>query len=374
MESGNLSLNLIQGNIIKFLRYGTESFESLAADKGIELKFQSDEEEALMDYDQDKLLKILTNLISNAIKFTPKGGKVLVKVEKAIGEKLQITFEDTGRGISQEKLPYIFDRFYQVDGSDTRAGEGTGIGLALTKELVQLMNGEILVESELNQGTKFSLFLPITQTTPVQANEAYSIESSPIIQSSESIFPTSSVSSQNDEKPSLLIIEDNPDIVEYLYSCLKDQYTLSSAPNGQAGIDAAFEQVPDLIITDVMMPLKNGYEVCETLKLDERTSHIPIVMLTAKADHDSRMEGYKRGADAYLAKPFKQDELFIRLAKLLEIRQTLQKRYQGGNIPLEIQPKDPVIQIEDAFLINARNAIVANLDDSNYRGESLGKT
>ncbi len=366
LESGSLSLSLIQSDVVKFLRLEVAAFESMAESKGVALSFESEVDSILMDFDPDKLGQIQKNLLSNAIKFTPAGGTVYTKVDKNPVDHLSLRVIDSGIGIPPEKLPLIFDRFYQVDSSDTREGEGTGIGLSLTKELVHLMQGDISVESEVGKGTVFHLRFPIHQQAPFQA--------APVVQS---LLPTISLPLKtlspslphHNEKPSLLIIEDNPDIVEYLHASLEDQYDLFSAPNGEVGIEAALEQVPDLIITDVMMPRKNGYEVCETLKLDMRTSHIPIVMLTAKADADSRIEGYQRGADAYLPKPFDQRELEVRLNKLLELRQKLRQRYQSVE-PAETS-KDPAIQIEDAFITKARQRILAKLDDSTYRGESL---
>ena len=370
LESGNLQLHKIQDDMIPFLRYSTESFESLAYSKSLELQFDTELDSLRMDFDPDKLLLIQTNLLSNAIKFTPKGGTIQVSVEKAAEKTLQLRVTDTGRGIPPAKLPMIFDRFYQVDQSDTREGEGTGIGLSLTKALVELMEGEIQVESELGKGSVFTVLLPIQNEAPLQSAPALQPQLAPSALSAEASLPPSP-SPVAGELPRLLIIEDNPDIVSYLYACLDGQYELSSAPDGQAGIEAALEQVPDLILTDVMMPHKNGYEVTETLKLDERTSHIPIVILTAKADHDSRMEGYKRGADAYLAKPFNEAELNLRLQKLHELRRKLQSRYQGATPPTPSE--DPAIQQEDAFVTRVRELILANLDDSTYKGESLMK-
>ncbi len=371
LESGNLTLALIQSDVIQFLKYGTESFESLAISKSLSLSFRSQIAEQMMDFDPDKLLMIHANLLSNAIKFTPAGGQVRVEVDIFDENRLGITVADTGKGIAADKLPMIFDRFYQVDDSSTREGEGTGIGLALTQELVRLMGGEIKAESELGKGSRFKVHLPITRQAALESDlPANSNLLAPITLAGQAELLPSPLASKG-ERPSLLIIEDNPDIVRYLFSLLEDQYELYAAPDGQAGIEAALEQVPDLIITDVMMPHKNGYEVCEALKLDERTSHIPIVMLTAKADQPSRLEGYKRGADAYLAKPFDKEELAIRLAKLLEIRRTLQQRYQSGAMPPSSE--DPALQAEDTFLAKARELILAHLDNPDYRGDSLGE-
>ncbi|MEM6264361.1 MAG: ATP-binding protein [Bacteroidota bacterium] len=372
LESGSLNLNLVQSDVVQFIRREAAAFESMADMKEIALRFESKEKSLVMDFDPEKLGQIHMNLLSNALKFTPKGGEVEVNLNQQDPQTLELQVKDTGIGIPPEKLPLIFDRFYQVDGSETREGEGTGIGLSLTKELAQLMEGEIHVESNPGEGTTFTLQLPIHQQAPVKEGPLTTSALPAPVPAAPAPAASPAPTSTSD-KPSLLIIEDNPDIVEYLYACLDPHYEVSSARDGQAGIDAALQQVPDLIITDVMMPYKNGYEVCEALKLDERTSHIPIVMLTAKADQASRLEGYKRGADAYLAKPFLEEELFIRLEKLLEIRRTLQQRYAGGAVPDQVAVDEPALQLEDAFLIKARQAILDHLDDSNYRGDSLGK-
>ncbi|MEO1803938.1 MAG: ATP-binding protein [Bacteroidota bacterium] len=368
LESGNLNLQPIQDDVLPFLQYSIQSFDSLAAERSISLTFETELTDLLMDFDPDKLLQVQTNLLANALKFTPQGGRVVVHVNRSPDQRLMLQVQDTGRGIPPNKLSLIFDRFYQVNSHDISEGEGTGIGLSLTKELVSLMNGDIQVESVEGQGSVFTVLLPITHDAPVkvatvQPTAVAHIAPIPKVESSSSL--------STDERPSLLIIEDNADIVSYLYTTLEDHYVLYSASDGQAGIEFALEQVPDLIITDVMMPYKNGYEVCEILKLDPRTSHIPIVMLTAKADQESRLEGYKRGADAYLPKPFDQNELLIRIEKLLELRLTLQTRYQ--NIFQLSQNDDPLIQIEDEFITQARKLILANLDNNKYRGEALGR-
>ncbi|MEM9985896.1 MAG: ATP-binding protein, partial [Bacteroidota bacterium] len=308
---------------------------------------------------------IHNNLLSNAIKFTPPGGEVEVRVEQANPRQVSLVVKDSGIGISPEQLPKIFDRFYQAENEQTQAGEGTGIGLSLTKELVQFMEGYIEVESSPGTGTTFHVGLPITQLAPLKQAEAATL---PMSVEAPAVPPPASVT-QGSEMPSLLIIEDNPDLITYLYACLEDSYQLLLARDGEEGIRVALEQVPDLILSDVMMPKKNGYEVCDTLKSDERTSHIPIILLTAKADRDSRLTGLQRGADAYLTKPFDQEELLIRLGKLLELRKQLQARYAGS--ALELPPQEAEFQLEDAFMQRVNETIQANLGNSAYRTEEL---
>lgn len=387
LESKELKIQLAHGDVVKYLRFITESHQSYANNKGLQLHFLSALPEINMDYDPDKMLRIISNLLSNAIKFTPEGGNVYFHIDKKIkdGEPvLSIRIEDTGVGIPEEKLPNIFNRFYQVDDSSTRKGEGTGIGLALTKELVKLLGGEIKAGSIKGKGTSFYVDLPIKETSKNLATnafdifeEAQNIENAivePVLINPEienQLLITQPSDSGADEKPDLLIVEDNPDVQEYLIACLEDHYQLSIAGNGRIGIEMAIEQVPDLIVSDVMMPEKDGFELTETLKKDERTDHIPIVLLTARADVDSRISGLERGADAYLAKPFDKRELLVRLEKLLELRQRLQTHYARF-----APDKDGATEIEDPFLLKFYALVEKELSnpdlDMNKLCRSLG--
>ncbi|MBK7869179.1 MAG: response regulator [Saprospiraceae bacterium] len=338
LESGKMPLHFIQGNIISYLKYVVESFHSFAESQQIQLHFLSDLDELYMDYDAVKLQQVVSNLLSNAVKFTPEGGHVYLEVRRTSDEvrftkvktnvlptsSLELRVRDTGVGIAEAELPHIFDRFYQADDSHTRTGEGTGIGLALTKELVKLMQGEIQVKSKPGQGSEFIVTLLIHQEAPEMAppilvDNITLLNKVNIVSNAETVI--------NTEKPTILLIEDNADVIRYLVTCLQDYYQILIGADGQQGIDVALHHIPDLIISDVMMPYKDGFEVCQTLKNDERTSHIPIIMLTAKADMVSKLEGLERGADDYLAKPFHKEELLVRIRKLLELRQKLQNYY-----------------------------------------------
>ncbi len=364
LESGNLQLQLVQGDIVGYLNYIFESFHSFAESKDMHLHFLADEPELLMDYDPEKFLRIISNLLSNAIKYTPGGGNVYLQVSQTPdGKQLQIKVKDTGIGIPADKLPHIFDRFYQVDDSATRQGEGTGIGLALTRELVKLMAGDIQVQSVPERGSTFTVTLPIRREAKLESEIKTDLRrfAPPPIEQSDVI---SHLEATDKELPSLLIVEDNPEVVEYLRVCLEGLYQLEIARDGQIGIDKAIKLVPDLIISDVMMPVKDGFELCETLKTDERTSHIPIILLTAKADDESRIRGLQRGADAYLPKPFNKQELIIRLEKLLELRKRLQERY--GSIDAITITKDSTTQQEDEFILKLRKAVENNIDDEDF--------
>lgn len=405
LEAGVLPVNMVQGDVIAYLKYVLESFHSLAESKNINLGFQSDQEELVMDYDPEKLREILSNLLSNAIKFTPEGGRVKVKAgrwkSESLANWLQIAVTDNGIGIPQERLQHIFGRFYSPPQSPRwgevpagslpekaslnntppfspslgggwgeawglRGAAGAGIGLALTKELVNLLGGEIEVESEVNKGTVFRVMLPVRKEAGTM--DAIDAEESPAIAPKGSAAAPAGrapfIRRSKGEKDTLLIIEDNPDVVRYISSLLENEYRLEVAENGKEGLEKALETVPDIILSDVMMPEMDGFELCDKLKKDFRTSHIPVILLTAKADMPSRIEGLERGADAYLAKPFHKEELVVRLHKLLELRKQLQERYRS--MPPLPPANGPVIQIEDDFMQRVRNILETHLGDEYF--------
>lgn len=351
VESGNMRPQYVQGDIIQFLEYLVESFQSFAASKNINVTFYNEVPSLMMDYDIDKLQTIVTNLLSNATKFTPEKGKIIVHVHQIKEDRVvdknwcQLKIKDNGIGIDEKDLPYIFDRFYQIDDSSTRHSGGTGIGLALTKELVELMDGNITAQSQLNIGTEFTITLPIRQT----AAFAKEFGKAQLIERIEARVAESKhmgeETSTDANVPLVLIIEDNLDVITYLQACLEEEYRVSIALDGKAGIEKALEIIPDIIITDVMMPLKDGYEVCEVLKAAEQTSHIPIIMLTAKAQIEAKIEGLSKGADAYLSKPFHQKELEVRLAQLLSQRRKLQAFYSQQSVATTpIKLENPFLQ------------------------------
>lgn len=380
LESSTLKMNYIQGDVLSFVKYIAESLHSLANAQNLMLLVESKQGEIIMDYDPERFLQIIHNLLSNAIKFTPSGGKVVLRVTSEGFETLptlkmlNISVTDTGAGIPPDELPHIFERFFQAKNQEHaspslsgRVGVGSGgagIGLSLTRELVKAMGGEISVESTVGVGTTFLVKLPIANK---EAFVSEGVTSSHPLTTPTGLLSVGLTSSHPVTAPTILLIEDNPDVVEYLTACLKGQYQLDFAYNGQAGIEKALETVPDLIISDVMMPFKDGFEVLETLKNDERASHIPIVLLTAKADAQSRLAGLRRGADAYLSKPFYQEELLVTVANLLESRRKLQLKYQQNILaPVVDVPAEPSADLEDAFLQNIRAIIEANYADDTF--------
>lgn len=371
LESDTLRVHYIHGNVIPFLSYITQSFQSYAVSQGLQLHFLPESDQLWMDYDEDRLLQIISNIISNAIKFTPAEGNIYVQtkqVDKNNRKHLCILIKDTGVGIEEKHLDTVFDRFKQLDNSSTRSAHGTGLGLAVAKELVLLLKGQITVDSAPGKGTKFKLFLPMTdvalptsQSIEKHINEevASYLPASPILHLPDN--PEKSTS----KLPKLLIIEDNVDVIQYLKACLpQSAYQIAIALNGEEGIDRAIEQIPDIIISDVMMPKKDGFEVLRKLKNDFRTNHIPIIMLTAKADVISKLAGLDFGADAYLPKPFDRKELVIRLRELIKLRLQLQARYQS--FPPSSSIKNPLEKQQDAFVLRVKGIIEQNMDDEDF--------
>lgn len=390
LESGKMQLYLVQGDVAVFAQYLTESFRSFAEGKKIELHFDSSPSpvEALakeglaphalpLAYDPEKIQAIVSNLLSNALKFTPESGQVYVQAGW-LGEGEHSVFElcvrDTGPGISPEKLPHVFDRFYQAPTGGEWAG--SGIGLALVKELAKLMGGTVRAESQMGAGAVFTVTLPaLFAEAPAATNEPSAM---PLFSQKNTPRPEpvpTATGSDNPDKPLLLLVEDNDDVRQYLAQCLRDHYQLIESADGQAGIERALEQVPDLVISDVMMPKKDGFELCHTLKHDERTSHIPIVLLTAKADVASRIEGLTRGADDYLAKPFERLELLARVRNLLDNRRRLQARYGRSFLAEGAAPDAPdeVAVVEDVFLQKLRDIVAEHLNDAAFDMNRLSR-
>ncbi len=388
LEAGNMPIKLVQSDVINYLSYLTESFHSLAATKQIKLHFLPKESVIYMDYDPDKLMKIMINLLSNAIKFTNIGGDVYVQVEQIPNtawkqhnitkSNLAIQVRDTGVGIAATEIPHIFDRFYQVDDSTTRKGEGTGIGLAYTRELVKILKGKIEVSSELDKGAVFTVYLPMHRVAPMIFPDATKALIQKVNLQQDSTEKLEDAFSRDSNLPLALIVEDNRDVKEYLVTCLGKKYQLAFAENGTEGIEKAIQLIPDLIISDVMMPEKDGFELCETFKNDRHTSHVPIILLTAKADVDSKVLGLQKGADAYLAKPFNQEELLVRMKQLILLRKHLQVRFGGEKGKKTVIDKERIIStkfaLEEQFIEQVNQIISDNLEKEAFDSTQLAKT
>lgn len=378
LESRKLKLNLGQGDMVKFAQYLTASFYSMAIEKKIQLHFNSNIDELIMNFDEVRVQQIIYNVLSNALKFTPEGGAVEVNLSIKEGDAphLKISIKDSGCGIPKQDIPHLFDHFYQVSNSITKVGEGTGIGLSLTKELVELMEGTIEVTSELNSGSEFIVYLPIqTKFSDALISTNFNIDKEAIFdyvsneasQKSSLVTPESQSSENN--LPILLLIEDNADVVTYICSILDEKYQIVICVNGEIGITKAIEIVPDIIISDVMMPIKDGFEVCQTLKQHKITDHIPIILLTAKANHSDRIEGLKYGADAYINKPFVKEELLVRLEQLLLVRTRIQEKYQQI-----LAPQEAISEKKDAFFNTLKDVVMENLADHLFGVPEMAKS
>lgn len=374
LEAGKLQLSPSNGDLAAFLQYQVEAFQSYAQSRRIQLLYRCETPHLEMAFDHEKTQAILVNLLSNALKFTPEEGQVELRLQtdtpndNQAPRQILLIVSDTGIGIPENQLGLIFDRFYQAapasatpfqKGGAAEHVAGTGIGLALVQEFVKLMEGKIAVQSTPGKGTTFQITLPYTPPMPHFQTITGSHTEEPSIPASSEYY------SSDDQLPMLLIVEDNPDVRFYIAECVRNEYRITFAENGAEGIRKAIEQIPDIIISDVMMPEKDGFELCETLKSDELTSHIPIVLLTARADVESRIAGLKRGADDYLAKPFEPAELETRLANLIQLRLRLQQRYAAIH-QMPAPSRDPAFAMEDAFLLKIREIVELHLSDSDF--------
>jgi len=378
LEAGKMTLETSEQNIIPLLKGLVFSFTSLAERKKITLKFNTIEQKLNVYIDKDKVEKIINNLLHNAFKFTPEGGNIDFTVEKMINEA-EIRISDDGIGIPKEKIDKIFDRFFQVDGSHTRESEGTGIGLALTKELVELHKGKIKVESKEGEGTTFTVLLPLGKDhlKPEDIVEEKAKEETEVtIEKTELIPETEDRKEKTDidvlldtDKPLLLIVEDNSDVRKYIISHLKGDYRIQEAVDGKDGLEQALKHIPDLIICDIMMPKMDGFELCKKLKTDEKTSHIPIIMLTAKATSKDKIEGYETGADDYIMKPLDAAELKVRIKNLIEMRRKLQEKFSSDEF---VMPKELSL-IDELFMKRLLKVIDEHLAEEDFSIEELGK-
>lgn len=380
LESGQMKLFLSEGNVVQFVKVIVASFESLAQSKNIIFQSQLSKTPYVCFYDPDKLEIILNNLLSNAFKFTPEGGQVDLVLgldKKNKEEYLTFTISDTGKGIPETAIPQIFDRFFQADASSSREFEGSGIGLSLTKELVILMNGNISVESKEGLGSTFILEIPVVTDPgpdlvfPKELNKSLILHDHEI-ETHESF--SNKKNSQRDKEdshtlPLILLVEDNIDLSAYLTGILDKSFKIITAFNGKEGFETALENIPDLILSDMMMPEMDGFELCTKIRSQETTSHIPFVLLTARAAIEDRLAGFELGADEYLTKPFNVNELLVRINNLLEQRRNLRERF-GKEI--KIQPKDiTVTSMDERFLQKVIAKMEERISDSSFSVETF---
>jgi signal transduction histidine kinase/ligand-binding sensor domain-containing protein/DNA-binding response OmpR family regulator len=396
LESGRMSLKAKEMNIVPLLKGMVYSFDSMAKRKHITLTFKCDMEVIPVYIDSDKLGKIMANLLSNAFKFTSEGGEISVQLSVIRNENkesldalpvdkiIEIRVTDTGIGIAPQHLDHIFDRYYQVENKYERAG--TGIGLALTRELVELHHGRITVESEPGKGTTFIIQF-LSGKDHLKSDEIiddFATEDSQADIIQEEIEPVSEETIESPrviagkktaevkkDLPVILIVEDIEDVRNYIRGFMESHYRISEAQDGEDGFEKAIEMIPDLIISDVMMPKMDGFQLCEKLKTDERTSHVPVILLTARASEASKLEGLETGADEYIIKPFSAKELTIRVKNLIEQRRKLRERFTQD---ITLSPKDiAVTSADERFLKRAMGIIEKYMSEPGFGVDVFGK-
>jgi signal transduction histidine kinase/DNA-binding response OmpR family regulator/Tfp pilus assembly protein PilF len=374
IERGVVKMKFTKGNLSKELAFICEMFSSHAMGKGLSLEFVAEEKDITGYIDREKLEKIIFNLISNALKNTEKG-KIEVSLSKSqIVNRIEISVSDSGKGIEKDKLPFIFDRFYMAD--DKAAKVGSGIGLAFTRELVKIYKGEIRVESNYGVGSTFTLDLPIS-TDPFNDDEFEIMEEENKHDMSTNLAIESqafnTVEENNFRKPkdakTILLVEDHEDLRKFVGKSLCEAYNVLEAINGREGIALAYKHLPDMIITDVMMPEVDGIELAKTLKNNENTSHIPIIMLTAKASEQSRIEGLETQIDDYLTKPFSIRELHVRIKNIIAIRERLREKYIRS---IAVTPSEITTNsIDEQFIARILKVVEDNMNDTEFSVEML---
>lgn len=371
LDARQMKLSPENCNLTRVINIIYGSFSSLSYSREIKFSVMLPDEEILCRIDIDKFEKILYNLLSNAFKFTPVGGSVELKAEVFDTQEntIKITVSDSGRGIEPDQVAHVFDRFYQ--GNQYYSDEqGTGIGLALTKELVELHNGKIWVESESGKGAYFIVQLPLVAVNPGE----------PI--NEEAVFPVNIVSlapitiadepvAEGEEKPTVLIVEDNDDLRRYIKQHLSEKYQVVESENGHKGLGKAIATIPDLIISDWMMPEMDGITLCHNIKSDERTSHIPVIILTALAGDEVKLKGLETGADDYLTKPFDNRELHARVKNLIDTRRQLREKFSRE---LHLGPKKiQVSSMDEKFLERVMETVETHMGDPEFSMEKFGQ-
>jgi signal transduction histidine kinase/DNA-binding response OmpR family regulator len=376
LEAGKFTPEISQSDIVEFLEKITFSFKNLAEQKQIDLTFVTEPKQLMAFYDADILEKVVTNLLSNAFKYTPEKGKIEVSLEPTYQldgqlDKVQILVKDTGSGISPQHISNIFNRFYQIQESTQPQIVGTGVGLALCKELILLHRGDISVASIPQEGSTFKVILPASASSferswIKETTKEIGIETLTVLKKT---VPKNDKSSINSEKPIVLIAEDNEELREYIKEVLSDNFEVLEADNGKLAWEKALNYIPDLIISDWMMPELTGVEFCGLVKENVKTSHIPVIILTSKSNNESKIVGWEVGADDYITKPFNANLLEVRVKNLLEIRRKLRERFTQE---VEIQPKEITLNTADEhFLERAIRTVEENIDNPAFDIQQL---
>lgn len=364
LEVDEVKFNPSEGDIVSFIKDTVYSFSDLSDKKEIALNFKSTLASLETIFDQDKLEKILFNLLSNAFKFTPEQGNVTVEVDRITHmEKtyIRIVVSDSGIGIAPDKLDKIFDRFYQAELPDHIVNQGSGIGLSITKEFVKIHEGTITVESELGKGSTFVVELPVFEVRQTFSEEIFPSHVQKIEPGSEA--------TEAHNLPSLLLIEDNEDFRYYLRDNLKDLYRIYEAKDGREGLAKILSLLPDLIVSDVMMPGMDGIELCRKIKSDSRVSHIPVILLTARSKEEQKLEGLECGADDYITKPFSFDILQLRIKRLIQQQEQLHKDFKKF---IEVKASDiKITSLDETLIRKAIDCVENNISNADFSVEDL---
>ena len=378
LDSGKMKIILSEGDIVKDLRILVYEFLSLAESKTIHYIVEIPQHGFNTLYDRDKTEKIVSNLLSNAFKFTPVNGTVrctlTISGDKTHNPQLEITVSDSGQGMPAEQMESIFDRFYSIDSQHEKDYIGTGVGLSLVREFLTLLHGTIKVKSSPGNGSEFTAGIPLGKEH-LNVNEYTLVEDLTLAGTDinkQSVTGTQWVkvkTSVSEERDNILIVEDNTDLRSYIKENLSEDYNVYEAEDGMKGLNLALTMIPDVIITDLMMPGMEGSSLCSRIKNDERTSHIPVIMLTAKATLEDRITGLKTGADDYIVKPFNMEELRIRLTNLLEQRERLRIKYRDEEF--FDQPGAEVSSIDERFMEKVFRIISGHITEFDFDTDSL---
>ena len=369
VQNGKMELRLSDFNLAESMKQWIMLFSASAQKKHITISMDAPDT-IMLRADQDKIERICYNLLSNALKYTSEGGEISL-MAKEEGGRVMISVADNGCGISSDELPYIFDRFYQAK----NAGRGTGIGLAIVKAFTELHHGEVSATSIEGKGSTFTIHIPVRQKGEVTNQSTEKIEQLVEPSSAEEV-PNQArhidelIQPYQTDKPEVLIIDDNIDIRTYLRSVLSEKYNVSEAADGKAGLELARKIVPDIVLSDIMMPVMDGLAFCQQLKTDKAISHIPVILLTARSLDEQRAEGYEHGADAYLSKPFSLRLLLSRIDNLIESRKKLNQTWSKGVEDDEIGNISN--EIDKSFLKQLRKIIQENLANSDLSVEQIG--
>lgn len=369
VQNGKMELRLSDFNLAECMKQWIKLFSASAQKKHIAISMDAPDT-IMLRADQDKIERICYNLLSNALKYTSEGGEISL-MAKEEGGRVMISVADNGCGISSDELPYIFDRFYQAK----NAGRGTGIGLAIVKAFTELHHGEVSATSIEGKGSTFTIHIPVRQKGEVTNQPTEKIEQLVEPSSAEEV-PNQArhidelIQPYQTDKPEVLIIDDNIDIRTYLRSVLSEKYNVSEAADGKVGLELARKIVPDIVLSDIMMPVMDGLAFCQQLKTDKAISHIPVILLTARSLDEQRAEGYEHGADAYLSKPFSLRLLLSRIDNLIESRKKLNQTWSKGVEDDEIGNISN--EIDKSFLKQLRKIIQENLANSDLSVEQIG--